>query len=164
MKSVLSILAVTILCLVCFRLGYRKGLNGRVVVTDVEYVHHYDTIVNEIPVPHIEWREVPVDVDTAAILEAYFQEARYNDTIQGSSVSLHIQDVISQNRLIDRVVTLNERIPVVRHNALVVSSVVGRNCASLLAGIRHKSMTWQAGYDFYNRGLVIGFSKEVWAW
>lgn len=66
---------------------------------------------NNDPKPEVKWMtdivtvEVPADVDTAAILSAYFQKMFYSDTIQGLDTGLHyrftavINDSVYENRI-----------------------------------------------------------------
>lgn len=110
-------------------------------------------------------REVPTEVDTAAILADYFSEKHYLDTIiERPYLKVELTDVISHNSLLDRTVVVDYRQPIVCNNALVVGMDAGRYGCVLSAGYRRKSWEFRAGYDLYNRSLVLGVSKDLWRW
>ena len=78
----------------------------------------YDTIVKEVTsyVPEyrteVKWKtktihdtiEVhdTIPIDTASILEDYFKAYAYNDTLKEDSITLIVNDIISQNQIISR--------------------------------------------------------------
>ena len=78
----------------------------------------YDTIVKEVTsyVPEyrteVKWKtktihdtiEVhdTIPIDTASILEDYFKAYAYNDTLKEDSITLIIDDIISQNQIMSR--------------------------------------------------------------
>ena len=61
--------------------GYLLGARHRSIVCTPETVIRHDTIRPDIPEPEVIVREVPTEVDTAAILADYFSEKHYLDTI-----------------------------------------------------------------------------------
>lgn len=133
-------------------------------VKEVEFVHHHDTVYSVIPVPKLFFHPVPADVDTAAILAAYYTEKHYRDTIVLPYFSAVVSDVIQRNQLVERVVTVGYREPVIKRRSLVVSSMLGTHNCALLAGIRNRTWTCQIGYDMHNRSLMFGVTKEVVRW
>ena len=69
------------------------------------------------------YKAVPVDVDTAAILAAYYRETIYHDTIiEDRYVHAEITDTVSEGALLGRTVTYTVRAP--RHRASVSAGVV----------------------------------------
>ncbi len=128
-------------------------------------VVRHDTIRPAIPAAEVIVREVPTEVDTAAILADYFSEKHYLDTIiERPYLKVELTDVISHNSLLDRTVVVDYRQPIVCNNALVVGMDAGRYGCVLSAGYRRKSWEFRAGYDLYNRSLVLGVSKDLWRW
>ena len=61
--------------------GHWLGSRKRSIVHVPETVVRHDTIRSAIPEPEVIVREVPTEVDTAAILADYFSEKHYLDTI-----------------------------------------------------------------------------------
>lgn len=62
-----------------------------------------DSIPQYIPQPKETLRvEVPINVDTQAILKDYFSKIPYNDTIGDDTVQIIIQDTILNNRILNR--------------------------------------------------------------
>ena len=145
--------------------GYRLGSRHRSIVRVQETVVRHDTIRPAIPEPEVIVREVPTEVDTAAILADYFSEKHYSDTIiERPYLRVEMTDIISRNALLDRTVVVDYRQPVVCSNALVLGMDAGRYGCVLSAGYRRKSWEFKAGYDLYNRSLVLGISKTLWQW
>ena len=98
-------------------------------------------------------------------LADYFSEKHYLDTIiERPYLKVELTDVISRNSLLDRTVVVDYRQPVVCNNALVLGMDAGRYGCVLSAGYRCKSWEFRAGYDLYNRSLVLGISKTLWQW
>ena len=145
--------------------GYRLGTRHRSVVRIPETVVRHDTVRPAIPEPEVVVREVPAEVDTAAILADYFAEKHYLDTIiERPYLKVEMVDVVSRNSLVDRTVVVDYRQPVVYDNALALGLDAGRYSYVLSAGYRRKSWEFRAGYDLYNKSLVLGVSKDLWKW
>ena len=67
-----------------------------------------DTIIGDIPKPDTMYVQVPVDIDTAAIIELYFTKLNYNDTIiDYPELKVSLSDVVYQNSLYDRKVYID---------------------------------------------------------
>lgn len=146
-------------------IGYQFGARSRSIVRVPETVVIRDTIRPEIPEPEVVIREVPANVDTAAILADYFSEKHYRDTIiERPYLKVELSDVISRNALLDRTVVVDYRQPVVYNNALAFGLDAGRYSCVLSAGYRRKSWEFRAGYDLYNKSLMLGVSKDLWRW
>lgn len=145
--------------------GHWLGSRKRSIVHVPETVVRHDTIRSAIPEPEVIVREVPTEVDTAAILADYFSEKHYLDTIiERPYLKVELTDVISRNSLLDRTVVVDYRQPVVCNNALALGLEIGRSWQVLSAEYRHKQWEFRAGYDLYNRSLVLGISKPLWQW
>lgn len=95
----------------------------------------------------------------------YFLEKQYLDTIiERPYLRVELTDVISRNTLLDRTVVVDYRQPVIYNNVLALGSLLGPNNCIVLAGYRRKSWEFKAGYDLYNRSVVVGLSKDLWRW
>ncbi|ADV44375.1 hypothetical protein [Bacteroides helcogenes] len=145
--------------------GYWYGSRSRSIVRMPETIRIHDTIYADIPQPEVIIREVPSEIDTAAILTDYFSERHYLDTvIERPYLHVELADVISRNSLLERRVILDYRQPVIHDNALVLGMDISHSWYLLTAGYRHKSWVFRTGYDFYNKSLVVGISKDLWKW
>lgn len=145
--------------------GHWLGSRHRSIVCTQETVVKHDTIRPVIPEPEVIVREVPVEVDTAAILADYFSEKHYLDTIiERPYLRVEMTDIISRNALLDRTVVVDYRQPVMYNNALTLGLDAGRYSCVLSAGYRRRSWEIRAGYDLYNKSLVLGISKDLWRW
>ena len=145
--------------------GHWLGSRHRSIVCTPETVVKHDTIRLVIPEPEVIVREIPVEVDTAAILADYFSEKHYLDTIiERPYLRVEMTDIISRNALLDRTVVVDYRQPVMYNNALTLGLDAGRYSCVLSAGYRRRSWEFMAGYDLYNKSLVLGISKDLWRW
>lgn len=164
-RKVSHMLLCAVIALLSGWAGHWLGSRKRSIVRVPETVVKHDTIRPAIPEPEVIVREVPTEVDTAAILADYFSEKHYLDTIiERPYLKVELTDVISHNSLLDRTVVVDYRQPIVCNNALVVGMDAGRYGCVLSAGYRRKSWEFRAGYDLYNRSLMLGVSKDLWRW
>lgn len=164
-RNVSCMLLCAVIALLSGWAGYRLGSLHRSIVYTPETVIRHDTIRPAIPEPKIVIREVPTEVDTTAILADYFSEKHYLDTIiERPYLRVEMTDIISRNALLDRTVVVDYRQPVVHDNALMLGLDAGRYSCVLSAGYRRKSWEFKAGYDLYNRSVVLGISKDLWRW
>ncbi len=109
------------LIIVIFLLRECRGEKSSLPTEPVKVVKvetKYDTIVKEVTsyVPEyrteVKWKtktihdtiEVhdTIPIDTASILEDYFKAYAYNDTLKEDSITLIINDIISQNQIMSR--------------------------------------------------------------
>lgn len=110
------------------------------------------------------YKAVPVDVDTAAILAAYYRETIYHDTIiEDRYVHAEITDTVSEGALLGRTVTYTVRAP--RHRASVSAGVVVSpgQAAPVIEG-RYGRWSVVAGYDVMNRGALLGATYTIGTW
>lgn len=164
-RKVSHMLLCAVIALLSGWAGYWLGSRHRSIVRVPETVIKHDTIRPDIPEPKVIVHEIPTEVDTAVILADYFSEKHYLDTIiERPYLRVEMTDIISRNALLDRTVVVDYRQPVVCSNALVLGMDAGRYGCVLSAGYRRKSWEFKAGYDLYNRSLVLGISKTLWQW
>lgn len=164
-RNVSGMLLCAFMALLSGWAGYRLGTRHRSIVRVTETVVRHDTIRPAIPEPEVIVREVPAEVDTAAILADYFSEKHYLDTvIERPYLRVEMTDIISRNALLDRTVVVDYRQPVVHDNALMFGLDAGRYSCVLSAGYRRKSWEFRVGYDLYNRSVMLGASKDLWRW
>ena len=164
-RNVSCILLCAFIALLSGWAGHWLGSRHRSIVYTPETVVKHDTIRPVIPKPEVIVREVPAEVDTAAILADYFSEKHYLDTIiERPYLRVEMTDVISRNALLDRTVVVDYRQPVVYNNALALGLDARRYSCVLFAGYRRRSWEFRAGYDLYNKSLVLGVSKDLWRW
>ena len=109
------------LIIVIFLLRECRGESKATTTEPVKVVKvetKYDTIVKEVTsyVPEyrteVKWKtktihdtiEVhdTIPIDTASILEDYFKAYAYNDTLKEDSITLIVNDIISQNQIMSR--------------------------------------------------------------
>ena len=109
------------LIIVIFLLRECRGEKSSLPTEPVKVVKvetKYDTIVKEVTsyVPEyrteVKWKtktihdtiEVhdTIPIDTASILEDYFKAYAYNDTLKEDSITLIVNDIISQNQIMSR--------------------------------------------------------------
>lgn len=164
-RNVKCIFLCAVIALLAGWTGHWLGSRSRSIVRVQETVIRHDTIRPAVPEPKVIVREIPADVDTAAILTDYFLEKQYLDTIiERPYLRVELTDVISRNTLLDRTVVVDYRQPVIYNNVLALGSLLGPNNCIVLAGYRRKSWEFKAGYDLYNRSVVVGLSKDLWRW
>lgn len=126
-----------------------------------------------VPLPRETVKEmVPMDVDTGAIIEAYFSRHVYRDTLRasapgklgGSAVAV-ISDTITHNVIAGRTVSLTftpNRLATARSVDLL--STWGLGNTSVLAGYRYGRWTMYAGYNFSSRAPTAGVGYRVFSW
>lgn len=164
-RKVNHMLLCAVIALLSGWAGHWLGSRHRSIACVPETVIKHDTICPAIPEPKVIVREIPTEVDTAAILADYFSEKHYLDTIiERPYLRVEMTDIISRNALLDRTVVVDYRQPVVCNNALALGMDAGRYSCVLSAGYRCRSWEFRAGYDLYNRSLVLGVSKDLWRW
>ena len=164
-RNVSCMLLCAVIALFSGWAGHWLGSRHRSIVRNPQTVVRHDTIRPAIPEPEVIVREVPAEVDTVAILADYFSEKHYLDTIiERPYLRVEMTDIISRNALLDRTVVVDYRQPVVYNNTLALGLDAGRYSCVLSAGYRRKSWEFRAGYDLYNKSLVLGVSKDLWRW
>lgn len=164
-QNVKYMLLCAVIAVVASWAGHWYGSRLRSIVRVPETITVHDTIYPKIPDPIVITKEIPAGVDTAAILASYFAEKHYHDTIiERPYLRVELTDVISRNSLLNRTMIVDYRQPIVYNNTLILGADIGRSYYALVAGYRRKSWEFKAGYDFYNKSLVFGVSKDLWQW
>ncbi len=130
-----------------------------------------DTIY--VPLPQDTIRvEVPNNVDTNAIIKAYFARHVYRDTLRasapgklgGSAVAV-ISDTVAHNVIAGRSVRLTftpNRLATTRSVGLL--STWGLHNTTLLAEYRYRRWAMYAGYNFSERAPVAGVGYQLISW
>lgn len=132
----------------------------------------HDTIIIHEPQPaETVFVPVPADVDTSEILENYFANLIYVDTIHANEyVDIRIVDSVSQNKLQSHFVEILSLPDVyVPPNAgssrcLALGGLAGFNVAILKADYSLNRHTMSVGYDFRNKTPVFGYSFKIFSW
>lgn len=131
----------------------------------------HDTI--EVPVHEpalIIHYPVPADVDTAAILEAFFTSNIYVDTVHaGEFVDIKITDSVTCNKLSSHVIELLSLPEVVSTSPSAVSArcaalgvLAGTDLFAIKADYTVKKHNFSAGFDFVNKAPLVGYSYRLW--
>jgi hypothetical protein len=112
-------------------------------------------------------REIPVNVDTAAILSGYFTQRIFEDKTQlGDRLSLTIRDTLFENKILGRTISYDLRFPEITKTFLKKPdyslSILAdsRLNASVLLGYRQ--MYVHAGYDFGRKAPFAGVGLKLW--
>lgn len=169
-KQMKNSLVHALIYLVLFSIGFISGKwcisENRIADSDVSAAVIRDTIIKDVPVPVTTFVPVPADVDTAAILEMYFAQQHYFDTIVNyPELKVSLTDVITQNTLTDRTVFIDYQRPNKnRINAISIGADVSYYSMPVYVAFRRKRMTYRLGYDMFNQAVVGGLSFDLWQW
>ena len=155
---------------------------------DTAYVH--DTIYQSLP-PMVREvvRTVPAEVDTAALLEAYYAVRTYADTLHLQDVAtVYLSDTVTENALHGRLVSydlarLQPRITYLppageptgtrievpgktspARLALTAGVQLGSEQAAFMAGVRWRRTEFGIGYDLRLRAPSITLKYDVALW
>ncbi len=176
LNIVASILVIAVIMLSIFPL--LKGCEKPTIITRT------DTIPGD-SVPYLVQVMVPVpyekvttdtifctaDIDTAAVLKDYFSKYFYRDTIKSNSVTAIICEEVTQNRITDRQVWIQNHRPI----QIINNTQVQANC--IFAGLNiseynkklgfgpsvlytRKQDAFNLNYDIINRGISIGYYRK----
>jgi hypothetical protein len=119
MKNIQTLLIIVLVAIIIFMRSCPKSSNlspKTIVNTTIEYIPVIETIPEYIP----QWREkleIRVDtfqipIDTTAILIDYYSKYFYKDTLKVDTLGyVIINDTITQNKILSRVVVNNFNIP-----------------------------------------------------
>lgn len=138
----------------------------------------HDTILTAGPV--VVWeevREVPADVDTAAIISRYFTARTLKDSFRlRDMATVRITDTLLQNDIIGRTVDFDLAQLDVSYDihgprkgtparlALSVGVQLGREQAALMGGVRLKRTELGAGYDFRLHAPSLTIKYDILQW
>lgn len=93
-----------------------KPVITTITKTDTAFVTVKEEVPVYVPEIHrvIDTVYVPIDVDTLAVVEDYFREYIYTDTLQVDSLGIGIvEDTVTQNRIVSRSVNWDYKIPII---------------------------------------------------
>lgn len=178
------VLAAMLLAIIMLVAGLEDGLRDRtaelpMVEMRIDTVWVHDTIKTPGPVVvREEVREVPADVDTAAILQQYFTARTLSDTFHLRDVAtVRITDTVLENNIVGRMVdyelaqlvpsavtfypsekTLHSRL------ALTAGMQLGGEQAAVMGGVRFKRTELGLGYDLRLRRPSVFFKYDLWQW
>ena len=138
----------------------------------------HDTIVK--PGPVLVWeevREVTADIDTMAIVQAYYTTRIMADTFRLRDMAeVHIVDTLVENKIIGRYIDYDlaqldisydiheTRKGTPARLALTVGVQLGREHAALMGGVRFKRTELGAGYDFRLHAPSLTLKYDILQW
>ncbi|GHU79705.1 hypothetical protein FACS1894145_4440 [Bacteroidia bacterium] len=170
-------LATCFLALFCFIAGLFLENNRRNPVVpnplsaplqiDTVFVEILDTVLSHPAEIQYILKEIPADIDTAAILHDYFAQRIFEDTIPISEqLTLSIRDTVSENSIFGRSIGYDLRLPVITktflkrpdYSLFILADT--RLTPSLVLG--YKQISIQAGYDFGRKEPFVGVGLKLW--
>lgn len=163
MRKGCGIILFVLVAAILFGAGFHVG---RGAVHMVAYtVHVNDTIrlsapevIREIEVP------VPVDVDTAAILQQYFTKKVYDDPIiKTEYIEVHLTDTVYMNGLLGRTVSYSFRFPEYKHS-FSAGMMGGYRSLKLMAAYRYKRIEFIGDYDLIDKSCNVGAKYYLFRW
>lgn len=167
--NVKRLLQLLIIMLLMFAMGLMLGLlirHGKHDPTETVTVVQRDTLYRFLPQPVTERIvEVPASVDTAAILQSYYTERIYRDTVTLPATVITLTDTVYHNRIIGRtVVTEQWRPPIFRKRAFGLGAHLSRELTAITANIRYDRHQFGLGYDLRHKGILATYQHELFRW
>lgn len=109
---------------------------------------------------------VPAEVDTEYVIQEYFTQKIFHDTIfNNDTLKLIVNDTVWQNRIADRQVSLTFNAGrFVKDRSVSVLSSFGPRQADAMVVYRHKRWQLMAGWNFAERGPVAGIGYTLKEW
>jgi hypothetical protein len=132
-------------------------------VTEIDTV--FTEVLKEVPkyVPKYIDRvvrdtvEMPLDVDTLAIIEDYFARYIYSDTLKVDSLGFgYITDTVTENKIVERSVVWDYRIPSIRETITTTIQLPPKRKREFYIGL----MAGGTQTDFSYFGPSIGFKTK----
>jgi hypothetical protein len=120
-----------------------------------------------VPMPAETIRvQLPSKIDTVTVVREYFTKKVYRDTIfSNDTVELVVSDTVYKNALGDRKVSLTFNASrFVKTNSVGIEGLIGYREADLLAVFRHKRWQLAGGWNFVEKGPVIGVGYTLVEW
>ena len=110
---------------------------------------------------------MPSQVDTGAILKAFFSEVTYLDSVDTDTLKIVLKEVISQNRVVSRELTHRLKIPIQtitniynRPSMLMVGGMLQStdrlNLVGSIGYMTRRDLFLYGTYDAYNRTWGVG--------
>lgn len=135
---------------------------------EVVKLYLHDTVYVDRPTEiRTVYMPVPEFVDTAEILEKYFCERVYRDTIKPNEyVTITVTDTVYMNQLVRQnldVVTI-PKLVYRRRGGLGSGIRVGKNLLQFNADIEINRSNIAIGYDIINQTPTLGYSHKFVTW
>lgn len=167
-ENIKALVLLFIICLVCGWIGYGVGHRKRktVIAHDTVLVSRTVSLPSPISIKEV-LVSVPANVDTAAILAAYYTQRIYNDTLVNNEyLQFTLRDTVYNNRLLGRLVNYNFSYPVVKppRYELYLTADMGLNTQLLMIGYKLDRWHFRAGYDMYNKAPMAGVGFTLIKW
>lgn len=146
---VLVMFAIAVGVVVLFS-SRQAGVEIKEVVT-TDTIRHTDTITRPVPYPaHIIVHTPPAQIDTAAVIAAYFESRVYNDTLVNTPLlTVSVADTVRENALQGRKVSYTYA----QTEATVTRTITTKNRIMLHADTRGAlSLSWQRGKLIFTGG------------
>jgi hypothetical protein len=180
MKSFLNIVAAILVTVVIMLSIFPliKGCESPTIITRTDTIPGdsipYPVQV-KVPVPYEKITTDTIyctaEIDTAAILKDYFTKYFYRDTIKSNSVTAIICEEVTQNKITDRQVWIQNHRPIqIINNAPLQSNSIfaGLNISEYnkKLGIgpsiiyTRKQDAFNLNYDIINSGISIGYYRK----
>ena len=127
-----------------------------------EIIYRDTTIYKDSIVYVIKWKdriiEVPIPVDTAAIVADYLLIKNYILDTTANDVVVHEETAIFANRMLNRSLTIQNirECKETSVNGLSVGAMAGYHEFSVLAGYTYNKNTYLAGYNIYENQFKLG--------
>lgn len=122
----------------------------------------------------IQPASIPQVIDTAKLIQEYFAQAIYRDSIENDTIKIGVHEVVSQNRITFRDISYKLKLPItsvvthvsqVKRNQVYLGGVAhysDRLTASLaLVAINKKDQMLMATYDPINRSVGGGVLLKI---
>lgn len=130
-------------------------------------IYRDTTIYKDSIVYQIEWKdriiEVPIPVDTAAIIADYLMIKNFVFDTTTNDVVVHEETSLFANRILSRsfVITNTRECQETSLNGLSIGGMLGYHDVSLLAGYTHKQNTYLVGYNIYDSKVKVGLLIKI---
>lgn len=170
-----NIIAVIVFGVACFGVGFfvksEKVITNSETIIERDTVFSTDTLPIDIYVPiHTTiidtfWK--PQIIDTAAILQAYFNKNAYSDTlVNDSALLIVINDTISQNKIQSRLPFITRRYPTITQTNTIyatkdewfVGGYLGQSYGAEITFRRNKNLFSVGGG---NNGVYLKYSRKI---
>lgn len=164
------------LLLICALLCLRTGclLYKYFSPKDVKYeerivkITKTDTVIRTVTIPNIVvYRDIPREIDTAAIIRDYFASVEYCDTVlQSPESSVMIRETVEQNRIAQREVRLiNVSTTITRtpSNALYIGASAS-SAPQVFCLWQHKDWGFGGGFTFVRNHPFLTVTRLIKNW
>lgn len=136
-----------------------------------------DTVIVNLPPQTINFppgqpvtiinQPVPTNVDTGAVLRAFFSEVTYLDSVDTDTLKIVLKEVISQNKIVSRELTHRLKIPIQtitnvhsRPSMVMIGGMVQSSDRMNLVGsvgyLTRRDLFIYGSFDPYNRAWGVG--------